>query len=189
MKIKILATLVFCSVLAFGQDSDSTSWQFRVGAGYAPGFITENTQTSQAYLNLGFKQNSFEVRLETFYFLNTQGDRPRFNYNHQAFLGANYKFLKGDFNPFIGGQVGLAYAESSEYGIIDQNTGNINFEPAINPLASISAGFEYAATDRLFFSLEGKQIFGRHVANSYPTYLDEFRVSIGVGFNLINKNN
>jgi outer membrane protein W len=106
--------------------------------------------------------------------------------NHQAFFGGFYYFLKENFRPYLGAQFGLAYAQSTEYGIIDSED-ILELKPAFNPLASVGLGFDYKLNSRLDLNFECRQILGKHIANSYPTYLDEFRISIGIGFYLINR--
>ena len=161
-------------------------WHLKLGANYGHGFITENTQTMQMHVNFGFEKNKFEARLDGFYFLGQQGDRERFSINHQVFMGGYYYFLENDLRPYVGGQVGLAYAKSTEFGILGADN-NLQFESAINPVFSVGAGLDYKLNSRIDFNMECRQIFGKHLANSYPTYLDEFRISIGIGFYLINK--
>ncbi|MDX1348606.1 MAG: hypothetical protein R3279_00085 [Putridiphycobacter sp.] len=184
---KFLATSLFIFITLFTGFSQSTNdWHLKLGTNYSHGFITENTQTMQLHGNLGFEKNNFELRLDGFYFMGQQGDRTRFSINHQLFLGGFHYFFKENFRPYIGAQFGLSYTQSTEYGIINAED-VLTFEPAFNPLVSAGLGFDYKLNNRLDLNLECRQIMGKHISNSYPTYLDEFRVSIGVGFYLINK--
>ena len=184
---KTLLVLCICVSIGVKAQEDSSGWKLSAGAGYAPGFITENTQTNQLTANFAFEKESFGIKLDGYYFLNAQGDRPRFNYNHQIYLGGYYKFFDTKIYPVVGAKVGLAFAESNEYGILNQTSGEIEFQPAISPLSAISLGVQYDAEDWIYLFLEGQQIFGKHISNSYATYLDELRFSIGIGFHLINK--
>lgn len=163
-----------------------TDWQLKLGINYAHGFITENTQTMQLHGNVGFEKNNFEARLDGFYFLGQQGDRERFSVNNQVFIGGYYYFLEKNLRPYIGGQVGLAYAKSIEFGILGTDN-KLEYEPAFNPVFSVGAGLDYKLNSRFDLNIECRQIYGKHIASSYPTYLDEFRISIGLGFYLINK--
>lgn len=184
LKLAGLLVMLFAFKIANGQTNND--WQLKLGANYAHGFLTENSQTMQLHVNVGFEKNNFEARLDGFYYLGQQGDRDRFSINHQAFLGGYYYFLKNSVRPYVGAQIGMAMAQSTEYGIFDLED-NLEFETAINPVVSIGAGLDYKLNDRIDFNIECRQIFGKHMANSHSTYLDEFRVSLGVGFILINK--
>ena len=182
----IFLTILLSSITILNAQSDK-NWSLRTGVGFAPGFLTENTQTSQINAFVGFQREKLEIRVDGFYFLNAQGDRPRFKYNHQVYLGGFYKFLEESIHPYIGAQVGFAISESSEFGVLNTITGDLEFERGLNPLGSVIGGVEYNVNDKLSFFLETRYIFGKHLTNSYPTYLDEFRISIGLAFNLINR--
>ncbi|MFK8043937.1 MAG: hypothetical protein AB8B72_00475 [Crocinitomicaceae bacterium] len=182
-------SLVFLAFLILNcgvQAQSNSDWKVKVGANYAQGFITENTQTMQLHANFGFEKDNFEVRADGFYFLGQQGDRERFSINHQLFVGGYYYFLQNKMRPYVGTQIGLAYAQSTEYGLLNGEN-NLSFEAAYSPVFSFGAGLDYKLNDWIDLSFECRQLYGRHIANSYPTFLDEFRISIGVGFYLINK--
>jgi len=189
--MKLTLTILLLCFLSVIHAADSTKINagsnLKLGVGYAPGFITENTLTSQLHANLGYEINGLSVRFDTYYFLDSKGDRPRFTFNHQFYLGSFYRFGSKKLHPSIGAQIGLAYAQSNENGVFNAVTGIIDYKPAINPVALVSLGIEYDFTKQLYTFFEGKYISGKHVSNSYPTYLDELRISIGIGFNLINK--
>jgi len=129
-----------------------------------------------------YVKNKVELRADGFYFLKSQGDRPRFSVNHQVFLGANYLFLDGKTKPYLGTQIGLAHSKSSEYGVLNGLSSDIEYQSSINPLVSIVGGLNYVPSNKLYFWVESRQIFGKHISNSYSTFLDEFRLSLGVGF-------
>lgn len=185
LKSQVLSFCIFATFFAsVGQSTNA--WQLKLGTNYSHGFITENTQTMQLHGNVGFEKENFELRLDGFYFLGQQGDRVRFSANNQVFFGGFYYFLKNNFRPYLGAQIGLAHAESTEFGIINSDDVLV-LESAVSPISSVGLGIDYKLNQRLDLNLECRQIFGKHIANSYPTYLDEFRISIGIGFYLINK--
>ncbi|MFD1553147.1 hypothetical protein DNU06_12515 [Putridiphycobacter roseus] len=184
-----LITKIFCLLLLlpsqlFAQSEED--YDLNVGLYYSAGFLTEQTQTSNAHLSVGFLKNKIEGSLDLFYFLNAQGERERFNFNHQLFLGANYYFMVNKIKPYVGVQVGLASSESSEYGVFNTNN-ELVYESSINPLTSFNFGVKYAVSERFNITFSGRQIFGKHLANSYSTYLDELRFSFGINYSIINK--
>jgi outer membrane protein W len=182
---KHILSLTFLLLLFTINAQTTNDWHLKLGTNYAHGFITENTQTSQLQLSVGFEKDRFELRLDGFYMLGYQGDRERFSVNNQALFGGFYYFLPNNIKPYLGCQVGLAYSRSTEYGIINE-LNKLEFESALNPIVSLATGLDYKLNNRFDLNIECRQIFGKHIANSYPTYLDEFRVSIGIGFYLIN---
>ena len=181
-KILLLTLLLPCQLFS----QSEKDYNLNVGLAYSLGFLTEQTQTSNAHFNLGFLKHKVEGNVDFFYFINAQGERERFNFNHQGFLGANYYFKTDKMKPYVGVQIGLAYAESSEYGVFNQEN-ELVFEPSLNPLVSFNFGMKYAISNRFDISFSGRQIFGKHLSNSYATYLDEFRFSLGFSYSLINK--
>ena len=189
MEIKMKGIILSLCWLLIGSAlmaQEASDWQLKLGAAYGQGFITENTQTMQVEASFGFEKDNIELRADGVYFLGQQGDRERFSVNNQIFLGGYYYLSKSTLRPYIGSQIGLAYAESNEYGIIN-GSNELVFEPAFNPIISVGGGLDYVVKNRLDLTIECRQIFGKHIANSYSTYLDEFRVSIGVSYYLINR--
>ncbi len=157
-------------------------WQVKTTLSFAPGFLTENTKTIQLQGSLGFLRDKIELRGDGFYFINSFGDRPRFNMNHQLFSGAFYHFSDKNFQPYIGFQPGIALSQSSEYLTYDSEKGDFESKISINPVASVSGGFELYAEKWFYLFFESRYIFGKHTSDTHPIYLDEFRVSFGLGF-------
>lgn len=179
----LIVFLTLLSANLFAQNE--YNWQLKFGINYGHGFMTEQTQNLNGHGNLGFEKENFEVRVDVFYMLKQQGDRVRFSQNNQMFLGGYYYFMKNNLRPYCGAQIGLVQAKSTEYGTLNAlNT--LESKSAINPVVSFGAGLDYKLNQRLDLNIEARQIYGKHIASSYPTYLDEFRISIGVGFYLIN---
>ena len=173
----IIPFLVFTS--SFSQEKD---WRLNGAASFAPGLITENTRTIQLQGYLGFLKNKVEVRGDLFYFIDSFGDRPRFDMNHQLYFGAFYHFTETNFQPYLGFQPGIALTRSSEYSTLDINSGEQEFKKTVNPVGSVAGGLEYYGEKWFFMFFETRYIFGKHKTNSYPVYLDELRFSFGLGF-------
>ena len=183
----IIATLL----LSFNAISQATTdnqqlvndWKIKSALYFAPGFLTENTKTIQLQGTLGFVKDKIELRSDVFYFLNSFGDRPRFTMNHQLFVGAFYKFFtEKNFQPYVGFQPGIAMSQSSEYGALNVDSQKIEYQISYNPVGSIAGGFDFYGEKWFYLFTEARYIFGKHKSNTYPIYLDEFRLSFGLGF-------
>jgi hypothetical protein len=181
----ILFTLVFViSFSSLAQEKERT-WKLNAAFSFAPGFLTQNTQTIQLHGYLGYLRDKIHIRGDAFYYLGAYGDRPRFEINHQIFAGAFYHFTNTKFQPYVGFQPGIAIARSSEYTTL-LNSGGIETEAktAINPVGSGVAGITYYGEKIFFLFAEARYIFGKHKTNTYPVFLDEMRFSFGLGFYL-----
>lgn len=175
----LLALFLSLSVISYGQDERG---KITSALSFAPGFLTEKTYSIQLQGYVGYLKNKIEVRADAFYFLGSYGDRPRFSMNHQLFVGAMYHFTETAFQPYVGFQPGIALSQSSLYGTLNNDSGEIEFKKTINPLGSAVVGFSYFGEKLFFVFVEGRYIFGKHKANTYPTFLDEARFSFGLGF-------
>lgn len=175
----ILVTL-FSGMNAIGQDEKD--WKINTALSFAPGLLTEKTQSIQLHGYLGFLKDRIHVRGDAFYLLNQFGDRPRFDMNHQLYFGAFYHFSDKQFQPYVGFQPGIALTRSTEYGALNESTGQLEYRKAVNPLGSPAAGFSYYGEKLFFLFFETRYIFGKHKTNTYPVYLDELRFSFGLGF-------
>ena len=186
MKKLITFLLLVFTLTVVAQEGDNTKpskdWKLKAAASFAPGFLTENTKTIQLQGTLGFIQNKIELRGDAFYFLNSFGDRPRFTMNHQLYAGAFYRFLDKQFQPYLGFQPGIAMAQSSEFGTLNIGSPDLEYKISYNPVGSITSGFDFFGEKWFYMFTEARYIFGKHKSNSYPVYLDEFRVSFGLGF-------
>lgn len=181
MVIKKIFFLIF--VVAAGISySQEKNWKLNTALSISPGLQTEKTQSISLNGYLGFLKDKIEIRGDAFYFLNQYGDRPRFSMNHQLYFGAFYHFSEKQFQPYVGFQPGIALAQSSEYGSLNQTTGEIEYKKAINPVGSPAVGFQYYGEKLFFLFFETRYIFGKHKSDTYPVYLDELRFSFGLGF-------
>ena len=178
---RMFILLSLCSAFnAIAQDEKD--WKINTALSFAPGLLTENTQSIQLHGYLGFLKDRIHVRGDAFYLLNQFGDRPRFDMNHQLYFGAFYHFTDKQFQPYVGFQPGAALTRSSEYGALNETTGQLQYKTAINPVGSPVAGFSYYGEKLFFLFFETRYIFGKHKTNTYPVYLDELRFSFGLGF-------
>lgn len=179
-KIILVFLVLGLSLCGFSQEKD---WKITTALSFAPGFLTEKTQTIQLHGYLGFQQQKIHLRGDAFYYLSAFGARPRFDMNHQIYAGAFYHFTETSFQPYVGFQPGIAIARSSEYEtLVDPVTGETKAAIAVNPVGSAIGGFTYYGEKLFFLFFEGRYIFGKHKANSHPVFLDEMRFSFGLGF-------
>jgi len=188
MKKKIILVLLtgLLGLNSFGQVEDIVSkkdWKVKAALSFAPGLLTEKTKTIQLQGTFGFVKDKIELRGDAFYFLNSFGDRPRFSMNHQLYAGVFYKFLSDNkFQTYVGFQPGIAMSQSSEYGALDFETQELEYQITYNPVGSIAGGFEFFGEKWFYLFTEARYVFGKHKSNTYPIFLDEFRLSFGLGF-------
>jgi hypothetical protein len=183
---KLISTLFIGFALISSAQEDISEpvkdWRLKSALSFAPGFLTENTKTIQLQGTLGFIRDKIELRGDVFYFLNSFGDRPRFTMNHQLFAGAFYRFTDKQLQPYLGFQPGIAMSKSSEFGALNFESQELEYKTSYNPVGSVTAGIDFFSEKWFYMFTEARYIFGKHTSNSYPVYLDEFRVSFGLGF-------
>lgn len=176
----LIGIFLFGSLQLNAQNNDR-DWKITSAFSFAPGFLTENTKTIQLHGYLGYLQDRIEIRGDAFYFLGAFGDRPRFDLNHQIYTGAFYHFTDKQFQPYLGFQPGIAITRSSEYETLNATTGQLESKIATNPVGAAAGGFAYYGEKLFFLFFETRYIFGKHKTNAYPVYLDELRLSFGLG--------
>lgn len=181
-KIVLISCVLAAAFYSVAQEKENRDWKLNASLAFSPGFLTENTQTIQLHGYVGYLHDRIHIRGDGFYYLSAFGDRPRFDMNHQLYAGAFYHFMDKNFQPYVGFQPGIAIARSSEYGTLDQESGELEYKIATNPVGSAVGGFSYYGEKLFFLFFESRYIFGQHKSNSYPVYLDEFRISFGLGF-------
>lgn len=185
MKNILLVLTISLTLNGISQTQDSIpikDWKIKSALSFAPGFLRENTNTIQLQGTIGFVKNKIELRGDAFYFLNSFGDRPRFSMNHQLYAGVFYKFLsEKKFQPYVGFQPGIAMSQSSEYGALNFEKQEVEYQVTYNPVGSIAGGFDFFGEKWFYLFVEARYIFGKHKSNTYPVFLDEFRMSFGLG--------
>lgn len=181
-KYGVLVLFLMCWTLS-AQENERAS--YKAALSFSPGLLTENTTTSQIHGYVGVRpvNGRIELRGDGFYYLNSQGDRPRFSMNHQLYAGAFYRFSDKTFQPYLGFQPGIAYSQSSEYGVANES-GEITYQKTVNPVGSVAAGLDFFGEKFFFVFAETRYIFGKHTSNTYPIFLDEWRFSFGLGFHI-----
>ena len=180
----LLLALLLALTISYGQEKD---WKINAAASIAPGLQTENTQSINIHGYLGFLKDKIHVRGDGFYFLNQFGDRPRFTMNHQLYFGGFYHFTDTQFQPYVGFQPGVALTQSSEYGTLNETTGEIEYKKTINPVGSPVAGFTYYGEKLFFLFFETRYIFGKHKTNSYPVFLGRIAFFFWIRIYILNR--
>jgi hypothetical protein len=183
--IRTIIIVVICLTTLPGRAQDNERTTYKAALSFSPGLITENTTTTQLHGFFGVrpKAGKIELRGDGFYFLNSQGDRPRFSMNHQLYAGAFYRFSDKAFQPYLGIQPGIAYSQSSEFGV-PNDAGELTYKKTINPVGSFAGGLSFYGEKIFFVFAETRYIFGKHTSDTYPIFLDEWRFSFGLGFHL-----
>ena len=156
------------------------------GLSFALGFMTENTQNLFVQGDLGyFVHKNISIRADAYYFINSIGDRPRFDMNHQIFFGADFHLPTTiRLTPHVGLQPGVAISRSSEFQTLntEQNPSELERSIEANPLISTVFGLTYHAPKYFYAFVEGRYLIGTHQANTFPTNLDELRIQFGLGW-------
>ncbi len=185
-KIAIALIIGLSAINVTAQESAPDKIKIKSALSFSPGFLTENTRTIQlhGYLGLRPKEGRIELRGDGFYYLNAFGDRPRFTINHQLYAGAFYRFSDAQLQPYVGFQPGVAYAQSSEYGRLDEVTNTVTYKKSINPVGSVATGLDFFGEKLFFMFVETRYIFGKHKSDTYPIFLDEWRFSFGLGLHI-----
>ncbi len=184
--ISLFACMVVFFSNGFTQETIAEKLKVKAAISFAPGLLTENTKTVQlqGYLGIRPKEGRIEIRGDGFYFLNSSGDRPRFSMNHQLYVGAFYRFSDKALQPYVGFQPGMAYAQSSEFGSLNETTGQIEYKKTINPVGSVAGGVDFFSEKLFFLFAETRYIFGKHKSDTYSVFLDEWRFSFGLGIHI-----
>ncbi len=178
-------TIILAGVSGFSQDKTNPDKAIiKPAIAFSPGFLTEQTQTGQLHFSIGItpKSKKLVFRADGFYYLGAIGERPRFTINHQFYLGGFYQFSNNKLQPYLGFQPGLAWSQSSEFGVINDDSGEIDFERTLNPVSSFVGGIDYYLSKKAALLFETRYIVGKHKSNSFPIFLDELRFSVGFRF-------
>lgn len=99
-------------------------------------------------------------------------------YYLSTFLGGNYHWAGKKGDVFAGIQPGIGFIRLNPLYYSDQVV-----RLGVNPLASLSVGYNFYFFPLFHFFVQGRFIVGRHITG-YPINLTELRFSGGLGFNL-----
>ncbi|MDQ3192860.1 MAG: hypothetical protein M3Q58_14800 [Bacteroidota bacterium] len=132
-----------------------------------------------------FLSEQISIKGESYYFLGSMMSNHFFKYNHSSFAGVSYHLLKNNiFDPYISIQPGAAFS-LAQRGFYNTDENLNSYNTTINPLLSVSLGFNYFASKYFHLFINTQYINGKYLSNApYPISLDELRISFGLGFNL-----
>jgi hypothetical protein len=188
MVMRIILFITLLPLLGFSQDDSESvvrSGLLRSQATITYGKFTAVNQSS-LYIqgNLEYYVNSkLSTRGDLFYFLKPN-DESLLEINNQLFAGGSFHIpYKGNFNPYLGIQPGIAITESSNTVIPNIYKPNA----ALTPLISGVIGFNYYAKKWFHLFVDGRYVLGKHLSNYPPVDISEFRISFGLGFNINTK--
>lgn len=176
--------LLFCiSPLFLGAQENTAVAQkglLRATGTISFGGMTQHEQTN-IYLHgvtEYFVSDQITARGDIYYYLKS-GNKQMLNLNHQLFAGTSYHFnTQHHFVPYVGFQPGIALTQDDFITINQEN----NVE--VSPLISAVAGFNFYASSWFHLFVDGRYVSGKHLSNQKTIFLDEFRLSFGLGFNL-----
>lgn len=136
--------------------------------------FSKNLSPFYLHVNLEYYlENKISVSSDAYYFL---GDMSKgktiFNFHHSVFFGANYHFINGNNDVYLGLHPGISITELKYYSQY----------VSINPLISITAGYNFYLNKFFHFFIQIRSVYGE---NTYiPMRLVDIRISAGLGFNL-----
>lgn len=140
-------------------------------------------KSKQAYFYLhgsleGYVEKNVSIAGDFFYYLgNLSDETPSLQSHHNIFFGANYHFPKHQHDVYIGLQPGISFTKlNPEKYLLDETT------LGVNPLISISGGYNFFLNNYLHFFIQSRFITGKH-HNNIRQNLNELRLSAGLGFN------
>lgn len=105
-------------------------------------------------------------------------ENPTFEFNHNLFFGAARHFTANDNDFYLGLQPGVSIAKVSKE-ISNLEKRNVG----VNPVASITAGYNFYVNSYFHFFFQTRYIAGSHKYDMAQS-LSEFRFSAGLGLNL-----
>lgn len=105
--------------------------------------------------------------------------RKKFEYAHSSFFGLNRHFTKGNHDLYVGFYPG--------FGISKLSNANSNLPVELNeevsPLVGFGAGYNFYFYKFFHFFIHNRIVLGSHLQDE-PVSLNEYRFSVGLGFNL-----
>jgi hypothetical protein len=160
----------------------------------APGMLlNQNISTISIPATLEYYWDDHVSLKNDIYFHVSSGltnDSLRLIANHQLFVGIAYHFTtKGNFDPYVGFQPGIAYSQvknESKIPFSDQTPyGRIEYSPSLNPVLGLSVGFNYYFFRYFHLFVEARYVHGTHLYNAPGAFpLDELKCQFGLGWNL-----
>lgn len=136
-----------------------------------------------------FLDRRVSIRGDGYFFANHSGDYKPFKMHHSLFTGAMFhKYTKGDFDPYLGIEVGINYAQATDPYL--GGTGSIAVVPVeeasktFSPLFSPLIGFNYFGGKFFHITMHARYIMGKFMDNYNSVSLGEWRISFGLGFNI-----
>lgn len=195
--------ILFYSSLSFAQKkepyADKGLW--RATATFSLGLMRDNIQSAYLQGNLEYYvSKKFSVRGEGFYFFNHLNNEPLVEeelevyspaintaspllQNHSLLFGGLFHFpTNNTIDPYVGFLPGIAFTERDEFVYVDSEL--VRSNSTINPVFSGVFGMNYYAGKYFHLFLEGQFFRGVHTSNGLPKYLDELKLSFGLGFDI-----
>jgi hypothetical protein len=147
----------------------------------APGYLF-SAQTLTMYFRANteyFVHQNVSLRTDAYIYFGSQEKTDLLKNNHSAFLGASYHLIRKNTAFCFGFQPGIAFSETNS-----QLTGKSK-DLRVSTLISFTTGVNQYLNKFLHFFFNLQYVTGTHVPlYSEPVSLNEFRFTMGLGFNL-----
>jgi hypothetical protein len=181
-KIILLALLISCVSVQFGQKIDDRTSLFSASATISPGYMLsqqEATISVHGFAEL-FVQTNVSIKADAYWFLSGQNEGSSVFQNTGGFFGGAYHSTKeGKFDPWIALQPGVSF--------VAMNSGLLTSGSAVAPLLSAAVGLTFQMSRWFNLYAQGRYIAGNaKIGAPYNSSLHEFRLSFGLGFSYIN---
>jgi hypothetical protein len=151
----------------------------------AVGFMHSDFKNIYFHGDIGYHvSDDIELRGDGYFSMGSIGDSTKFNMNHSIFSGGFYHFkTDGKLDPYVGLQPGIGISEYL-YSSTDVNGEQIISEKAFSPLIGTVVGINYYGPKIFHLFMNVRFVHGKHISNLGSYFLDEFRISFGLGWNL-----
>ncbi len=185
----LIASAILFSTHVHAQDDEFTGYK---------GILSSTATFSTGY-NTSFKSVNYflqgnleyyidehiSVRSDVFYFLgsNTKSDSIEpFKSQHGLFTGAQYHFLKGRLDYYVGLQPGLVFGQRQYAETWDANKNMEEPQKSVAAVFSLNTGINYYASKFFLLFFQLRYNTGWFSDNYSVASLNEIRASFGLGF-------
>jgi hypothetical protein len=161
----------------------------RIQGNLAMGFPSSNKGTNMYWVgDLDYYlRDNISISSGFYYFFGSFNNDKLLKHNHSAYLGASYHFkTKGHFDPFIGFLPGYSINQANAGSVRydDSLSARTSFPVAVNPLFSVTGGFNYYANRFFNVFVKAQYQVGKHYSDVAPISLNELKLSFGLGYML-----
>lgn len=195
------ALVLFSIFLVFGARSQESGFGYsrmlKASATLAPGYMLRETQTNiyvHGHLEY-FPDEKVSLRGDGFWFTGAQQKPALLKENSTLLFGGSWHMHRNRLDFFVGMQTGMGFTrpQNTTFDIITINGGSYTvtqgtarYKTRALPVLSPVTGLTFYAATFVNFFLELRYLSGRYFGYHAGStlYMDELRVSAGLGFQL-----